>query len=427
MAGWAVLMALALAGTAPDAPQAMPDPLSLAEIETLLGDQPGAVELAWTALTRGGLPHIAAIPGDDLQARVTFFYKAGSGASAVRLDSVVNAPRASMPVEDFVRDFTLPMQRLANSEIWTLSLDVPRDVQASYSFLVTGANGTERRSDPQNPLHLRGGSAEAILMLDRVGDLSALRPVPSVVLPDAAWREIDSEALGRNVSLEIHPAENGDPDAPVLILYDAFNWGVRAPAWEIIHNLVLTGDIPPMHVVLIDQLDERSEDTAYADQAEFVADELLPFLRQEFGWRLAASDVVLGGASRRGLSAAVTGLSRPDAVGAVLSLSGSFYWSPQGEAPEWLARQLSGAAADDRRAGTTAVTPRFLLAAGSLEYVVTSTNDGHVMLDANRRMADALAAAGYPTDYRIYPGGHDIAAWRLALAEALTALYAPAE
>ena len=204
----------------------------------------------------------------------------------------------------------------------------------------------------------------------------------------------------------------------MLILYDAFNWGGRAPAWEIVHNLAESGDIPPMHVVLIDQLDPGSDESLYADQSAFIVDELLPFLRAEYGWQLSRRDVVLGGASRRGLSAAITGLSRPAAIGAVLSLSGSFYWAPPGEAPEWLARQLAEAPGE---------APRFLLAAGSLEHVVTSTNQGHVMLETNRNMAGALNAAGYQTGLHIYPGGHDIAAWRLALADSLQTLFAPAD
>ncbi len=415
------LLALTLAGSNPttaasdDAAGDLTVLVSLAEIEALLTAQPGAVEQAWTALASGGLPRVEAIADDAQQRRVTFLYKAGGDVTAVRLTSAINAPCVTMPVEDFVRDYTLPLRRLGGSRIWALSLDVPREVQASYSFLVTGPTGTDRVTDPGNRRRLRGSSGEAILILDRAGDLSAQAPVPQGWLPEAETREFASTALGRPVSVEIQPAAAGTAQSPVLILYDAFNWGERAPAREIVHNLAMAGRVPPMHVVLIDQLDEASEHGAYADQAIFIADELLPWLRQEFGFRLARTDVLLGGASRRGLSAAITALARPDAIGAVVSLSGSFYWAPPGEAPEWLMRQL-GDAPDE--------APRFQLAAGSLEYIATSTNQGHTMLDANRNMTGALVAAGYRVDYVAFSGGHDIAAWRLALAESLTALYA---
>tara|TARA_R110002073_G_scaffold1785_3_gene12803 strand:+ start:1287 stop:2543 length:1257 start_codon:yes stop_codon:yes gene_type:complete len=418
MTGMPLLLALMLAALPLDDAPAASDAVSLAEMETLLSEQPGAVEQAWTQLTRDGLPRIEPIAGDPERLRVTFFYKAGNDVTEVRLNSVVNALRVDWPVEDFFRDYALPMQRLADSPIWSLSLDVPRDVQASYSFIAISPRGTERVTDPHNPRHLRGRSAEAVLSLDRAGDLSALAPVPQSWLPATELRMIESEALARHVSLEFHPAAEGDEASPVLILYDAFNWGGRAPAWEIVHNLSEAGRIPAMHVVLIDQLDPDSEQSRYADQSAFIVDELLPFLRSEFGLRLSRQDVLLGGASRRGLSATITGLARPGAIGAVLSLSGSFYWAPPGEAPEWLARQLADAPAE---------APHFLLAAGSLEYIVTSTNQGHVMLETNRNMAAALGAAGYQIGIHIYPGGHDIAAWRLALADSLQTHYAPAD
>ena len=44
------------------------------------------------------------------------------------------------------------------------------------------------------------------------------------------------------------------------------------------------------------------------------------------------------------------------------------------------------------------------------------------MLDANRRFGTALTAAGYEAELAIFPGGHDIAGWRHALADGLVAL-----
>ena len=336
MTGMPLLLALMLAAQPADPAPDAEAVVSLAEVERLLLTQPGAVEQAWTQLRRGGLPRVELIAGDHDRSRVTFLYKAGSDVTGVRLNSVVNAVRVDWPVEDFVRDYTLPMQQLGGSPIWRISLDLPRDVQASYSFLVPGPGGTVRVTDPHNPRHLRGRSAEAVVSLDRVGDVSALAPVPASWMPPVELQVVESAALARPVSLEIYPAAGGTAASPVLILYDAFNWGRRAPAREIVHNLAAAGDIPPMHVVLVDQLDAESEHSLYGDQSAFIVDELLPYLRTQTGWQLAREDVVLGGASRRGLSAAITGLTRPEAVGAVLSLSGSFYWSPPGEAPQWL-------------------------------------------------------------------------------------------
>jgi enterochelin esterase family protein len=377
----------------------------LAEAERLLAGQPGAENQAWNRLRQGGAPWVEPHPFEPGKVRLTFLFRAPQDAISVRLDSVLNGPYARQPVADYEADFLLPLKRIARSRIWALSLDAPARLEAVYSFRIETADGSEQRSDPLNPAALQGRDAESVLVV-------APRPEQRWSLPRSDVRhevlELESAALGRRVRLEL--ARASDAEAPLLILYDAFTWGVRAPAAGIAANLAEAGRIGPVHVVLIDELDGASAARAYADQAEFLAEELLPALREN---GLQPRRVIAGGASRRGLSAAIAGLSRPDAVTDVISLSGSFYWAPEGEAPLWLTRDLPPAGAD---------APRFHLAAGVMETVRTTANQGHVMLEANRAMAQALSAAGYEAELRLYPGGHDAAGWRGALAEALIAL-----
>lgn len=404
-----VLACLALSGPAAAQPAADD---RLAAARAILDAQFQAEEAAWQALAGRGLPVIQPHPDDTDLSRVTFAYRGHAGVSAVRLDSVINAHEAAAYVDDYQADFTLPLTRLNQSDIWTISIDVRRDIQASYSFLVAEHSGVYRRSDPANRRRLRGSDAESLLVLDQVEGRELLRPFPPGQRREAEAHAVTSDALERSVFLQLYRADR--PDAPVLILYDAFLWGVRTPAWEILQNLEDAGHVPDMHLVLIDQLDMASADHAYADQTAFIVDELLPFLRREAGISTGRSDIILAGASRRGLAASIIALERPEAIGAVISLSGSFYWSPEGERPEWLARQLPPA---------TGPSPQFVLAAGRLEFVHTSTNRGHVMLDTNIRMARRLDEAGYGVDLAIFPGGHDIASWRAALADGLIRLY----
>ncbi len=380
---------------------------ALAELEL----RPHAEEEIWRNLRSGGLPLVENHPADETLRRVTFAIQAPAGAGQVRLDSIINASRAVQPVEDYLRDFTLPMQVLGNTRIHYLTLDVPKDVTAVYSFLYETPQGWRRLSDAANPAHLRGASAEAILLADRSTRHPAIMPVPFPQRVDPNLLTLDSAALGRTVFLQHHSVGGAGPDAPVLVLYDSFNWGVRAPAWEIVHHLVSAGSIPPMHVVLIDQLDVASAEQAYTDQMVFLSEEL----------PIALADVdihgarILAGASRRGLVASMAALEHPQDVVGAISLSGSFYWAPQGEAPRWLTRRVPEALAGG---------PRFVLAAGSLEYVVTSTNSGHVMLATNAAMMEALEDTGHPAEFVLYEGGHDMAGWRQALAVSLERLFA---
>ena len=401
-----VLLVLAVAPARADRPAV------IAAAERGLEERPHAAEEIWREIAAGPIPVVEPDAEDEAMARVTFAIKTRPDTPEVRLDSVVAAPLAREPVADYIRDFTLPMQRIGESGIWWVSLDVPRDVEAAYSFLVREADGWHRWSDPNNPRHLRGSAAEAVLRLDRAPDPAPVRPWPERrrIAPD--YLDLPSEALSRRVALQVYRTPGAEAGSPLVVIYDAFLWGVRAPAWEIAANLAAGGDIPPVNLVLIDQLDPDSALQRYDDQVRFLADELIPFLR-EHGISPRSRDIVLAGASRRGLAVARAALERPEDFGGAISLSGSFYWSPEDEAAEWLGRTVPPAGAD---------APRFHLAAGRLEYVETTTNEGHVMLATNRRFRDRLVEAGHDAELRIFPGGHDIAGWRHALAEGLVDL-----
>ena len=385
----------------------------VAALEAMLVERPHARDEAWRTLSQPRLPLRSPDPDNPDHSLVTFAWRGDAQTRSVRLDSVINAPRARQPVTDYVADFTLPLTRMEGADIWTLTLSVPRDVEAVYSFLVERGGQVQRWSDPANPARMGGRDGESLLRLDRAPRADIHRPLAFDEVVEARLIEIDSTALDRTVQATVFRAPGAADAAPLLILYDAFLWGERAPASDLLVRLARQGAIPSTHLVLIDQLDPASAGHAYADQADFIVDELLPALGSGAGLTPRRETTLLAGASRRGLSASLTALTRPEAIGGVISLSGSFYWSPPDEPPEWALRQLTAAPGE---------AARFHLAAGRLETVLTVTNQGHVMLDTNQAMARALAAQGYPVELAVYPGGHDIAGWRGALADGLVAL-----
>jgi len=107
-------------------------------------------------------------------------------------------------------------------------------------------------------------------------------------------------------------------------------------------------------------------------------------------------------------------MNRPDAIGAVLALSGSFYWAPRGEARyEWLPARV---AREPRK------PIRWFVASGSLETVVTPGNHGHYLVGTNRHLNDVLIAKGYTHFYEEFAGVHHEANWEDALATGLRRL-----
>lgn len=139
-----------------------------------------------------------------------------------------------------------------------------------------------------------------------------------------------------------------------------------------------------------------------------LAHELLPWLQQRYALSEEPADRVLSGSSYGGLASGCIAYRYPERFGKVLSLSGSFWWGPDEQQPQWLVRQF---AAGER------LPLVFFLSSGLLEKPEA---DG--ILGGNRSLRAALQGKGYPLHYREFPGGHDYAAWSLELAEGLQAL-----
>ena len=152
----------------------------------------------------------------------------------------------------------------------------------------------------------------------------------------------------------------------------------------------------------------------------FLTEELLPWVRGRYRVTDDPARTVVGGASFGGLAAAYAALERPDVFGNVLSQSGSYWWSPPGDAGcEWLTRRY----AERPRAPL-----RFSLEVGLLEdrFARPAGCLGDPgQLRANRRLRAVLRAKGYPVRYAEFCGGHHFLCWRGTLADGLLALLGP--
>jgi len=134
--------------------------------------------------------------------------------------------------------------------------------------------------------------------------------------------------------------------------------------------------------------------------------------------------VIIGGASAGGHWAACVALQHPEAVGNVIAQSGAF-WRGLGMDAKWWSDPAN---AKDREGALALVaahdklTVRFRLTVGRLEDG-TAFDPGRVsMLDASRRLRDALVAKGADATLVESGGGHDPYDWESTLPDALVSL-----
>ncbi|MEN0106170.1 MAG: alpha/beta hydrolase-fold protein, partial [Pseudomonas sp.] len=186
----------------------------------------------------------------------------------------------------------------------------------------------------------------------------------------------------------------------------------KVPTPTILDNLIAQGRIPSTAVVLIDNPSPEARGAELPPNPEFVrflAEELVPWVRQQ-GIDASPARTVIAGSSFGGLAASYAALKHPQLFGNVISQSGSYWWSPTGQEPEWLTRAFIDA---------PRLPVRFYLEAGRFE----AGNGQLGIFETTQHLRDVLRAKGYDVQHREWSSGHDYLNWRGTLAEGLIALF----
>jgi enterochelin esterase family protein len=181
----------------------------------------------------------------------------------------------------------------------------------------------------------------------------------------------------------------------------------------ILNNLFAEARIPAMAAVfLIQPYDQRETDLCCSrSMNRFLVNELMPWLRRQYGIRTEPGRVIVAGASLGGLAAAFAALEHPLVFGRVLSQSGAFWWGKTDSEHQWFTAEL---------ASKPKQNVKFYLDVGLME-----TNGGTLsQIATNRRLLKVLRDKGYQVIYREFNGPHAFACWRAGLADALVSLLA---
>lgn len=328
------------------------------------------------------------------------------------------------------------LQQLGASDIWFKSFEVPDSTRLSYqlAFDVPDVPGTMRdrrvailstaKADPLNR-HPWPAKASDVYNQESVLELSGA--------PSQQWLEdkgntagslttlsVASQRLGNRRDVTIYRPPGFDPvgkDTILLFVFDADQYLERVPVPHMLDNMIAAGAVPPVVAVFVanpDRAARARELPANPAFADFMAKELYPLVVEETGIVMSADHTVLAGSSYGGLASATVAMRHPEVFGNVLSMSGSFWWSPPGT-PEDKQEYVAGLIA----AGE--VLPlRFFIAAGLFE---TGAHGTAGILDTSRHLRDVLQAKGIPVTYRDYAGGHDYLVWQGVLPDGLIALF----
>jgi len=380
----------------------------------------------WESVARVGTPLVEPIPGDSANVLITFLWH---GDSATKNVALVNTAIASYEPAEAL------LTRISGTDVWFRSYPARADARFSYELSVNdnlvsfyqvtdwGERSATFRRDPFNKRVHASGFGRQVSVAEgpraRRDEWSDVRA--GVAKGRVEQTSIASRLLGNTRDVWIYTpagydslARTGD-GMPLLLTFDGGAYVSSIPVPTILDNLIAAKRIAPMVAVFVANPDEQREAELNQNErfAEFLATELVPWVKAKYRIASSPRGNVVAGASMGGLAAAFVANKHPEIFGNVLSQSGAFMYAAPGEqTAERMKREIETASKRD---------VAYYVEAGIYEQ--GRLDQGGVdLLTSNRHLRDALMAKGYRLTYYEFAGGHDDLSWRSGYPQGLLAL-----
>lgn len=371
----------------------------------LAAHEAGAEALFWRQLAAEGTPIVedAPEPGHLL---VSFVWR---GSAATRRVQLMGPVALSEPASD--------MTRLPGSNTFATTLSLPDSARFTYGFVVDG--------DPRAPFqpgHLHHDPfnqhpfdpVQSVVELPhapRQDDIVPHAGVPAGTL----WHHTIATATPHaQRQIFVYTPAGWSPKGapyPLVVAFDADTAIGVIPTPLILDELIAAKRIPPVVALFIGNVDRVHDLMPNAAFTDFVALDLVPWVRAHYHATSDPRRTVVSGISLGGLASAYAAFRHPEVFGNVLSQSGSFWWAPDDAEPEQTARDFVSA---------PRLPLRFWMEVGTFE--LGARRPETTQLAANRHLRDVLRARGYDVTYHEFVGDHTYVCWRGTLGDGLVAL-----
>jgi|ERR1051326_3605544 enterochelin esterase family protein len=403
-------------------------------------------DVFWKEIAEHGAPLVEPFGSNGKYQLVTFVWHAQHETRNVEVRGSFEGP--ADPSD-------LALHRIENSDVWYLTLKLPAGARFTYQLSpndpltftgpCAGQSTATRQADPLNP-HRSCPPNTSKFRCQSVAELPGAAPQPWLIAkPGTPEGRVEKQTIKSTIQkldrpFSVYTPANYKADGPpnaLLILFDGEDLSDDQYPVTTLNNLIAAAKIPPTVAVFVENLPRRRLVDLVADPefSDFMATELVPWIRAHYNVTRNPVQIVLGGYSAGGLAATYVALHYSEVFGNVLSESGAFWWSPEHNdgicgagCPE------SGGVSND--SGVDATTEgnflvkqflaspklplRFYLAAGTFE--IDRYGQGGDILETTRHLRDVLLAKGYDVHYQQFVGGHDGLSWRGMLADGLIAL-----
>jgi len=350
---------------------------------------------------------IEPIENDDTHMLVTYFCVPNKNTEYVMLSG---GP-------DFLG---LRFQPLLNTKLFFVTQRVPRNARFNYGFNYFNLDkaGPNDEIQSRNVAHVYDGTVE----MPDAPQQSYIVEREGISKGTLYHTSIRSEILNEERKITIHTPSNYNVNTPhhLLIIFDGESYGARPggnsriPTPIIMDNLVADNKILPTVTVLVWSMGKRSKDLVSENFGDFIAKELIPWLRSAYNIYPQANKVILAGSSRGGFASSYIALRHSEVIGNVLSQSGSYWIKGTNDENHWIYPEDNGKLINLYKKSDR-LPIKFYMDIGLYDA-------GASMLGMNRQFRDILETKGYEVDYREFKGGHNYVNWRGTLSDGLISL-----
>ncbi len=428
-----IMLALVLAGAAfafLASQAAADDELSSPRLQALKREieagNRAALESFWQEMAKQTTPLIEPVTDDTHYRLVTFVWRAKEETRHV----VIFGGAGGFDVSKN------HLARLLDTDLWFRTYKIRSDARFTYSLSPNDSLVPFRdlkpgdmkamvqrvstfKPDPFNPHKMSQG-----LLTSSLAELPDAPPQPyTIKRADAPVGKVEEKKIKsailnneRKAWVYTPPSyqTSGKPYG-LLVIFDGMAYIALVPTPIILDNLIAEAKIPPLVAVIIDNPTQTSRNVelpCHAPFADFLAKELVPWMRQNYHVTADPKQTVVAGSSYGGLASMWAGFRHSKVFGNVLSQSGSYWWrpedNPEGE-HEWLTRQV----------GASPRLPLKIYMDVGLMEIGPTPGDGPTMVVTNRHLRDILRIKGYAVQYAEFNGGHEYLNWRGTLSDGL--------
>lgn len=313
-------------------------------------------------------------------------------------------------------DTAQPFQPLTGTNLWAATIDLPKGSRIEYKFEVIVNGNRQLILDPLND----------VMAHDPFGANSVcqgygyVRPAWSYHHPESREgviesRQVDSASFkeSRNVHVYLPARFRRNRRYPLLIVHDGEDYLKFAELKSVLDNLITSLEIPPLIVAMIQSPDRLKEYSGNDKHAAFLAEDLMPFMTENYPLIDNADSRGVMGASFGGVASLHAAWRYPSVFGCLLLQSGSYAFSDLG-------RHQRGPAFDP----VVRFMNQFREAPGCpAEKIYMSCGIYESLIYENRSLLPLLQAQGIDVRFEEARDAHNWENWRDRLRNGLSWLY----